>query len=169
MTVEERLNLIKEVGEEIVTEEELRRLLESGKKLVAYDGFEPSGQIHIAQGILRGINVNKMIRAGIKFKMWVAEWHALANNKMGWDLDKIKTTGQYFIEVWKACCMDLKNVEFLWASDMVKNPDYWKLVVRVGKSNALRRFIRTAEMMGREESLDRLTGEIGRASCRERV
>jgi tyrosyl-tRNA synthetase len=165
MTVEERLNLIKEVGEEIVTEEELRRLLESGEKLVAYDGFEPSGQIHIAQGILRGINVNKMIRAGIKFKMWVADWHALANNKMGGDLDKIKTTGQYFIEVWKACGMDLKNVEFLWASDMVKNPDYWKLVVRVGKSNALRRFIRTAEMMGREESLDRLTGANIIYSC----
>ncbi|MDP3093267.1 MAG: tyrosine--tRNA ligase [bacterium] len=165
MTTENRLKLIKEVGEEIISEEELRRLLETEKNLVAYDGFEPSGQIHIAQGILRAINVNKMIKAGVKFKMWVADWHAMANNKMGGDLEKIKTVGKYFIEVWKACGMDLKNVEFLWASDMAKNPDYWKLVVQVGKSNALRRFVRTAEMMGREESLDNLTGAHIIYSC----
>lgn len=165
MTSEDRLNLIKEVGEEIIMEDELVKLLESGEQLVAYDGFEPSGQIHIAQGLLRAINVNKLTKAGIKFRMWVADWHALANNKLGGDLEKIKTTGKYFIEVWKASGMDLSNVEFMWASDMVKNPDYWKLVVQVGKSNALRRFIRTAEMMGREESLDNLTGANIIYSC----
>lgn len=165
MTVDERLNLIKQVGEEIVTEEELIALLKSGEQLVAYDGFEPSGQIHIAQGILRAINVNKMIKAGLKFKMWVADWHAMANNKMGGDLEKIKTVGEYFIEVWRATGMDLSNVEFLWASDMAKNPDYWKLVVQVGRTNVLKRFIRTAEMMGREESLDKLTGANIIYSC----
>ncbi len=165
MTTEEKLNLISQVGEEIITQQELRSLLEKEKDLVAYDGFEPSGQIHIAQGILRAINVNKMIGAGVKFKMLVADWHAMANNKMGGDLAKIQTVGKYFIEVWKACGMDLKNVEFLWASDMAKNPDYWKLVVQVGKSNALRRFVRTAEMMGREESLDNLTGAHIIYSC----
>jgi tyrosyl-tRNA synthetase len=165
MTTEERLNLIRQVGEEIIKEDELVKLLESGEQLYCYDGFEPSGQIHIAQGLLRAINVNKMTKAGIKFRMWVADWHAMANNKLGGDLEKIKTTGKYFIEVWKASGMDLSNVEFLWASDMVKNPDYWKLVVQVGKSNVLRRFIRTAEMMGREESLDNLTGANIIYSC----
>ncbi|MFA5136603.1 MAG: tyrosine--tRNA ligase [Patescibacteria group bacterium] len=165
MTIQERLDLIKEVGEEIISEDELKALLESGEDLVAYDGFEPSGQIHIAQGLLRAINVNKMIQAGFRFKMWVADWHAMANNKMGGDLDKIQTVGKYFIEVWRASGMDLSRVEFLWASDMAKNPDYWKLVVQVGKSNALKRFIRTAEMMGREESLDKLTGAHIIYSC----
>ena len=144
MTIQDRLNLIKQVGEEIIQEEELKKLLESGEELIAYDGFEPSGQIHIAQGILRSINVNKMIKAGIKFRMWVADWHALTNNKMGGDLEKIKTTGKYFIEVWRA-------------SDMVKNSDYWQLVIRVGMTNKLARFIRTAEFMGREDSAEQLT------------
>ncbi len=165
MDTKERLNLIKQVGEEIIQEDELKKLLESGEELIAYDGFEPSGQIHIAQGILRAINVNKMIKAGVKFRMWVADWHAMANNKMGGDLEKIKIVGKYFIEVWRASGMDLSKVEFLWASDMAKNPDYWKLVVQVGKSNALKRFIRTAEMMGREESLDKLTGAHIIYSC----
>ncbi|MEK7065982.1 MAG: tyrosine--tRNA ligase [Patescibacteria group bacterium] len=165
MTIEEKLNLIKQVGEEIVQEDELKKLLESNEELIAYDGFEPSGQIHIAQGLVRAININKMTKAGVKFKMWVADWHAMANNKLGGDLEKIKTTGKYFIEVWKACGMDLSKVEFLWASDMAKNSDYWKLVVQVGKTNALKRFIRTAEMMGRDESLENLTGAHIIYSC----
>ena len=165
MTTDDKLKLVREVGEEIIQEEELKKLLESGEELTAYDGFEPSGQIHIAQGLLRAINVNKMTKAGIKFKMWVADWHAMANNKMGGDLDKIQTVGKYFIEVWKACGMDMTKVEFHWASEMAKNSDYWKLVVQVGKSNALKRFVRTAEMMGREESLDNLTGAHIIYSC----
>jgi len=165
MTLEEKLGLIRQVGEEITTEEELVKLLESGEQLVAYDGFEPSGQIHIAQGLLRAINVNKITSAGIKFKMWVADWHAMANNKMGGDLERIKTVGKYFIEVWRASGMDLSKVEFLWASDMARNPDYWKLVVQIGRTNVLKRFVRTAEMMGREESLEKLTGANIIYSC----
>ena len=165
LSLDERLDLIHQVGEEIIQPDELKKLLESGEELVAYDGFEPSGQIHIAQGILKAINVNKMTRSGITFKMWVADWHAMANNKMGGDLEKIKIVGKYFIEVWKASGMNMDMVEFHWASDMAKNPDYWKLVLQVGKSNALRRFVRTAEMMGREESLDNLTGAHILYSC----
>ena len=157
MNIQDRLSLIKQVGEEIISEEELKKLLESGEQLIAYDGFEPSGQIHIAQGLLRAINVNKMIKAGVKFKMLVADWHALTNNKMGGDLEKIKTIGRYFIEVWKASGMDMAHVEFLWASDIVKDPDYWQLVIRVGMTNKLARFIRTAEFMGREDSSEKLT------------
>jgi len=160
MTTEEKIKLIHEVGEEIITDEDLKTLLNSDENLIAYDGFEPSGQIHIAQGILRTINVNKMTKAGIKFKMWVADWHAYANNKLGGDLDKIKITGKYFIEVWKACGMDLDNVEFHWASDYVKRDEYWKLVLQIAKTNSLKRFIRTAEIMGRDESMDLTAAQI---------
>jgi tyrosyl-tRNA synthetase len=153
MELNERLELIKQVGEEIVTEEELVELLKKKKKFIAYDGFEPSGTgIHIAQGILRAVNINKMIKAGAHFKMWVADWHAWANNKMGGDLEKIQIVGKYFIEVWKACGMDLNNVEFVWASDGVKDPEYWKLVMKIAIKNSLKRVIRTVEIMGREET-----------------
>lgn len=157
MTIEDRLKLIKEVGEEIIQEDELKKLLESGEQLTTYDGFEPSGQMHIAQGIVRAINTNKMIKAGVKFKMYIADWHAVTNNKMGGDIDKLQTVAKYFIEIWKVTGMDLKNVEFVWASDLMRHPDYWKLVIRVGTTNKLARFIRTAEFMGREESVETLT------------
>ncbi len=156
MTTEEKLKLVKEVGEEIVTEKELKELLNSEEKLIAYDGFEPSGQMHIAQGIVRTININKMTKAGVKFKMLVADWHAMANKKMEGDLDKIQTVGKYFIEVWRACGLDMDNVEFIWASDLIKDSDYWRLVLQIAGTNSINRFVRTAEIMGRGEK-DELT------------
>ena len=80
-------------------EEELLALLAKKPHPVCYDGFEPSGRMHIAQGILKAINVNRLTRAGCVFKFWVADWFALLNNKMGGDLKKIRTVGLYMIEV----------------------------------------------------------------------
>lgn len=49
LPLEERLSLALSVGEECVQVEELRMLLEKKPNPVAYDGFEPSGRMHIAQ------------------------------------------------------------------------------------------------------------------------
>jgi len=152
MNTEEKLNLIKQVGEEIVSEEELKNLIDSKTQIVAYDGFEPSGSLHIAQGLFRAINVNKMTKSGAKFKMLVADWHAWANHKFGGDLDKIQIAGKYFIEVWKSCGMDLDNVEFVWASDLVKKEGYWETVMKIAIQKNLPRIIRTVQIMGREET-----------------
>ena len=145
--------MIKEVGEEIVTEEDLLMLLKSKKAPVAYDGFEPSGtDIHIAQGLLRAININKMTKAGCKFKILIADWHAWANNKMGGDLKRIQKVGEYLLEVWKACDMDFKNIEFVWASDLVNEEDYWKKVMQIARHSTIKRIIRCSQIMGRKEA-----------------
>jgi len=151
MKTEERLRLIKEVGEEILTEEELRILLENKKKILAYDGFEPSGKLHIAQGVLRTINVNKMIQAGVDYKLLVADWFAWINNKVGGDLDKIQTVGKYQIEVWKACGMDLDHVEFVWSHSIMNKGEYWKRVVSIARMNSVKRILRCSQIMGRSE------------------
>ena len=153
MDIEKRLDLIKQVGEEIISEDELRELLKTKKNPIAYDGFEPSGiNIHIAQGLLRSININKMTKAGIRFKMFVADWHSWANNKMGGNLEHIQKVGKYLIEVWKACDMDLKNVEFVWASDLLNSREYWKSVMHVARTNTVKRILRCSQIMGRSEN-----------------
>lgn len=43
------------------------------------------------------------------FATRVADWHASLNNKMGGDLKKIQTVGNYFVEVWKAVGMEGLN------------------------------------------------------------
>jgi len=150
--IKERLKLINEVGEEIITDNDLKKLLKEKEIFVAYDGFEPSGtDIHIAQGLLRAINVNKIIAAGGEFKILVADWHAWANNKMGGDLEKIQKVGKYFVEVWKACGMDLNHVEFVWASELLDNKDYWRTVMKVARNSTLNRLLRTTQIMGRSE------------------
>ena len=161
MNTEEKINIIKEVGEEIIGEEELKGLLESNETIYAYDGFEPSGQIHIAQGILRSINVNKLTSAGIKFKFWVADWFGLLNNKMGGDLEKIKIVGEYFIEVWKASGMNMENVEFIWASDFIKSPpEYWETVLKLSMNATVNRVLRCGQIMGREENTSNPSAQI---------
>ena len=150
MDLEKRIALIQEVGEEIITIEELRQLLETKKKIVAYDGFEPSGEMHIAQGIMRTINVNKMIEADVKFKMWVADWFAWMNNKMGGDLEKIRTTGKYFIEIWKACGMKTDKIDFIWAKDIVTSEDHWKTTIDIARHATVKRITRCSQIMGRK-------------------
>lgn len=153
MDIQEKLTMIKQVGEEIVTEEELKNVIETKKHPIAYDGFEPSGiDIHIAQGLMRAININKMVKAGVKFKMLIADWHAWANNKMAGDLERIQKVGKFYVEVWKACGMDLKNVEFVWANELMKDQEYLKTVMQVARNNTVKRIIRTSQIMGRSES-----------------
>jgi tyrosyl-tRNA synthetase len=151
MDLEKRIALISSVGEEVVTHEELKALLETKAKPNTYDGFEPSGQLHVAQGIMRAINTNKMMEAGVHFKFWVADWFAWMNNKMGGDLEKIQKVGEYQIEVWKACGMRVKDVEFLWASDAMADKEYWKRTVDIARNNTVQRIIRCSQIMGRSE------------------
>ena len=158
MDVATKLELIKQVGEEIITEEDLKHLLETKQKPIAYDGFEPSGQVHIAQGILRALNVNKMLKAGIHFKMYAADWHAWANLKFGGDLEKIQIAGDYLIEVWKACGMDTDKVEIVRATDVVNNQEYWKKVLKIARESTIQRILRCGQIMGRKE------GEVQQAS-----
>jgi tyrosyl-tRNA synthetase len=156
LTLDKKISLIKEVGEEIINEKELREMLEwkmqHNKEIIAYDGFEPSGNIHIAQGLLRSINVNKLTKCGIKFIFLVADWHAAANQKFGGNLEVIKEVGNFFIELWKVCGMDLNNVEFRYASDIVRDPKYWELVLKISINSTLKRVKRCTQIMGRSES-----------------
>lgn len=154
LTFEERLQRCLSVGCECIETQELEWLLKNKEYPVCYDGFEPSGRIHIAQGILKAINVNKLTSSGCIFIFWVADWFALLNNKMGGDLEKIQTVGRYLIETWKAAGMDMRNVKFLWTSEEInKHPnEYWLRVMDIARKNSLNRMIRCCTIMGRTEN-----------------
>ncbi|KAJ3695392.1 hypothetical protein LUZ60_000769 [Juncus effusus] len=144
MTVEEKFQLVRSIGEECIQEEELRNLLAKKPNPICYDGFEPSGRMHIAQGVMKTLNVNKLTSAGCKVKIWIADWFALMNNKMGGDLKKIRKIGEYLIEIWKAMGMNQQNVEFVWSSDEINKraDEYWPLVIDISRRNTLHRIIR---------------------------
>jgi len=150
MDAEKRFALIRGVGEEIITEEELRQLLETNAHPVAYDGFEPSGLAHLPFGVFRPLLLKDLLKAGIKFKLYLADWFAWINNKMGGDLEKIRKVGEYFIEVWKAAGLDLDKIEVVWSSDIVNDREYWKRVLLIAKNTSVSRATRCLTIMGRK-------------------
>ena len=160
--LEEDLQRILTVGEECISASELKGLLlakgrgsDSEAVINLYDGFEPSGRMHIAQGVFKAMNVNKCTMEGTnsKFIFWVADWFALMNDKMGGDLEKIKTVGYYLIEVWKAAGMNLEHVEFKWASEEItdKAHIYWPIMLNVARSFNITRIKKCCQIMGRLE------------------
>jgi tyrosyl-tRNA synthetase len=153
------LERILSVGEECISAEELKRmLLAKGRNTNVgfnlYDGFEPSGRMHIAQGVFKAMNVNKCTSAeGATFVFWVADWFALMNDKMGGDLEKIKIVGQYLIEVWRAAGMNLDHVVFKWASEEITQHAsvYWPLMLDVARRFNITRIKKCCQIMGRLE------------------
>lgn len=93
--------------------------------------------------------IQELQKAGVHFKLYLADWFAWINNKMGGDLEKIHSVGEYFMEVWKAA--GVKNVEYVWASDLMSDREYWKKVILIAKNTSVSRATRSLTIMGRKE------------------
>eukprot|EP00586_Coscinodiscus_wailesii_P018831 CAMPEP_0172513018 /NCGR_PEP_ID=MMETSP1066-20121228/248783_1 /TAXON_ID=671091 /ORGANISM="Coscinodiscus wailesii, Strain CCMP2513" /LENGTH=788 /DNA_ID=CAMNT_0013293081 /DNA_START=59 /DNA_END=2425 /DNA_ORIENTATION=+ len=154
-TLQRKLDTILSIGEECISPAELQLLLQKTPTFRLYDGFEPSGRMHIAQGVFKAMNVNKATSNDGHFIFWVADWFALMNDKMGGDLEKIKTVGQYLIEVWRAAGMERleSHVHFVWASDEITSRAdvYWPLMLDVGRRFNVTRIKKCCQIMGRLE------------------
>jgi tyrosyl-tRNA synthetase len=55
--------------------------------------------------------------------------------------------------------MDMKNVEFLWASENMSQ-EYWLRVLRIGMNNSVARITRCAQIMGRSEKEELSAAQI---------
>ena len=153
MDIEERIRLITAPPiEEVITETDLRELLQEKEHPHAYDGFEPSGLLHLASGLMRALKINDLLDAGCDFTLLLADYHAVLNDKMGGDLEAIRRAGEYFIEGWKACGLDTKKVKVRWASELVADQKYWDTVLKVARNVTTARMTRCTTIMGREES-----------------
>jgi tyrosyl-tRNA synthetase len=124
MDLEKRLEVIKRAPtEEIIIEQDLRGLLETNDHPSHYIGYEISGLLHIGSLILPGLKIKDFIQAGCSCRVFLADWHAWINDKMGGDLERIKTVGEYFVEVWKAAGVDMGQIDVVWASDLVNSAE----------------------------------------------
>lgn len=155
MDTDSRMELVSRGAQEIVTEGELRILLENKERPMAYVGYEPSGFVHIGWLIITK-KIEELIEAGFEVTVLLADWHAFINDKFGGDMDKIQDCGHYFIDCYKAYglgdAVDRGDLKFRWASDLADNAKYWEKVLRVSKSSSLSRIKRAMTIMGRKES-----------------
>lgn len=149
MDVETRLALVARDAEEIITRDELRSILETKSRPRAYWGFEASGMMHIGMGLLCGRKIMDLIEAGFDFTVFLADWHSWINNKLGGQMENIRTCGEYFKQCFTAIGIPPSKATYSWASDLASRKEYWERVVRVGKSINVSRVWRALPIMGR--------------------
>ena len=118
--------------EEVITPSELRELLETKETPIAYNGFEPSGLAHIGTGLITALKVRDLTDAGVKYILFMADWHAWVNKKLGGDIELIRKASEYFKHVWISLGVDPAKVEFKLASE-IADQDYWALVLKVAQ------------------------------------
>ncbi len=157
MDSEKRFNLIKRNTEEVMTDEDLKALLESGIKIKHYIGFEISGKIHLGTGLMCMSKVKDFMDAGVDCSIFLADWHTWINDKLGGDRDVIKRVAvEYFKEGMEASlkCLggDPKKLKFVLGSDLYHhNDDYWVTMVDISKNINLARMMRSITILGRKE------------------
>jgi tyrosyl-tRNA synthetase len=145
----ERLELISRNTMEIVTPEELRNLVETSSTPRAYIGYEPSGFVHTGQ-LITARKVIDMQAAGIDVVIFMADWHAYINDKLGGDIDSIRTCAEYMRECFLALGMS-ESTKFVYSSELIDHASYWTKFIRIGKASSLMRVKRAMTIMGRTE------------------
>ena len=150
MDIDTKMGLIKsEPLEEIITEDSLRKLLETNSSPKHYIGLEISGMPHIGHLLVAGKKVNDLAKAGVKTQILLADWHTVANNKLGGDWDRIIKASKFYRELFSLFCPDSKVIL---GSELYKdNNDYWKLVVQIARRTTMARATRTLIIQGRSE------------------
>ncbi|NJE26090.1 tyrosine--tRNA ligase [Thermococcus sp. MV5] len=162
MDIEKKIDLItRKPTEEILTVNNLKHLLEIGMPLQHYIGFEISGYIHLGTGLMAGAKIADFQKAGIKTRIFLADWHSWINDKLGGDLEVIqKVALGYFKEGMKQSIKvmggDPDKVEFVLASEILEKGDYWRTVIDISKNVTLARMMRSITIMGRQmgEAID---------------
>ena len=109
--------------------------------------------MHIGMGLVCGSKIKDMIEAGFEFIIFLADWHSWINNKLGGNLENIRTCGEYFKHCFTALGIKPEKVRYVWASELARDIKYWEKVIRIAKSVSLRRTWRALPIMGREMNL----------------
>ncbi len=148
MDTEEKLRLALRNTEEVVTEEELRELLESGERLRAYVGYEPSGEIHLGHMM----TVNKLMdlqKIGFEIVVLLADVHAYLNEKG--DFEEIRRVAEYNKQAFIALGLDEKKANFVYGSDFQLEKDYVLDVLKMARITTLNRARRSMDEVSRRK------------------
>ncbi len=153
MDIETKIELVKRTpAEEVVTEEDLRKIFENYEHPKHYIGFEISGKVHLGTGLCTALKLQDFIAAGIKPTIFLADYHSYINGKLGGDLEKIREVAKgYFKHSFISLGLDESKVNYVLASDLYDN-DYWKQVLRIAKETTINRMLRCITIMGRKET-----------------
>jgi len=141
--------ILRDPTEEVITEEELRELLETNPHPKHYIGFEISGLLHLGTLFLSGYKIRDLMEAGVDCTVYLADWHSFINNKLGGVWENIIKASRYYEEAFKFFC---PGVRVILGSNLYHNNDeYWRDIMRFCRHITLARNTRCLTIMGRSE------------------
>ncbi len=144
MNPDERFELIKRNTVEIITEEELKKLLKEKKSPIVYCGYEPSGPMHLGHFV----TITKLMdleKAGFKVKILLADVHALLNRK-GSNKDIKKE-----VDAWKKTIKAIGiKAEIVLGSDFQFTKEYQFDVMALAQVTTINRGLRSMQEIARD-------------------
>ncbi len=147
MKAEERFELVKRNTQEILTEDELREILGSGKKLSSYYGTATTGPFHMAY-LIPLTKVFDFNKAHIKTKILLADIHAALDDLKS-DWSQIESRAKYYQK-----CIELslpwdEKPEFVLGSSFQLDKDYCNDVLKMATHVTVNRATRAASEVTR--------------------
>lgn len=131
LNIEQRFELIKRNTQEIVTEEELKKLLKEKKHPVVYWGTAVTGKPSLAY-FFPLLKLSDFSKAGFKVKILLADLHG-ALDGTPWSV--LENRYDYYEEaitqILKALGTDLKKIEFVQGSEFQLKPEYSYDVLKI--------------------------------------
>jgi len=148
MDLEERLELVRRNSVEVVTEDELRTLLETEDRPTAYVGYEPSGEIHLGHMM----TVQKLMdlqEAGFNVIVLLADVHAYLNEKG--DFERISEIAEYNRKAFIALGLDESKTKFVVGSEFQLDREYVLDLLRLSRITTLNRARRSMDEVSRRK------------------
>lgn len=143
MNINEKIELIKRNTEEIVTEDELNKILKDKKKPVVYCGYEPNGPMHLGHFVTI-TKLRDFEKAGFKVIILLADLHAMLNRKSE---DSIKKE----IDNWKKTIKSIGiKAEVVLGSSFQFSKEYQFDVMKASQSMSLNRGLRSMQEVARD-------------------
>ncbi|MDD9952863.1 MAG: tyrosine--tRNA ligase [Candidatus Woesearchaeota archaeon] len=138
MDIDERLALVQRNTQEIVTLDELRKLLEEKEHPAVYLGTAITGRPHVAY-FLWVLKLADFLKAGLQVKLLLADLHGALDNTP-WEL--LEKRYEYYSTVitgmFKAVGADTKHFEFVKGSSFEKSGEYFFDVLRMATKASIR-------------------------------
>lgn len=141
---DKKFELIKRNTAEIVTEEELKKVLIKKKKPIVYCGYEPSGPMHLGHFV----TITKLMdfeKSGFKVKILLADIHALLNRKGS--EEEIKKE----VENWKKTIKAIGlKAEVVLGSNFQFEKNYQLDIMRLAQHSTIHRGMRSMQEIARD-------------------
>ena len=134
MNDEKKLELIKRNTEEIIGEDELKKILKKKKKPVVYWGTAPTGKPHVGY-LFPALKIADFLKAGFHVKILLADLHAALDN-VSWNI--VEKRYKYYEKIIplliKSIGVEVKELEIIKGSEMQLKPEYMYDVLQMSSN-----------------------------------